>query len=563
MKEKIADLINKQADLPRDQIIPLIEIPKDPKLGDYAFPCFALAKILKKSPVQIALELAVAIDGGIAFEKIEASGPYLNFHINRKSLAEKVIKDILTQKDKYGSSKIHERAIIEFPSPNTNKPLHIGHARNIVLGQSIASILRFMGNQVSLVNLNNDRGVHICKSMLAYARFGKGDNPKKSNKKSDHFVGDYYVIFAKELQKNPELEKSAQEYLQRWENGDKKIISLWKKMNKWAIGGFKETYKKFNLKFDREYHESEIYKSGKEIIQEGLKKGIFKQKPDGAVYADLNKFNLGEKILLRADGTSIYVTQDIYLAHLKQKDFNANKSIIVSANEQLHHFKVLFKILEVLGNDWAKKSSHLNYGMVNLESGRMKSREGNVVDSDDLISELTSLALDELNKRYPQLSNNDKENRAKTIAMAALRYYYLKIDRARDVTFKPEESISFEGDTGPYLLYTYARARNILRKAKYKRSAKISAKSLDDTEKNLIFQLSQFPEVVKSAYEQYAPNLIANYAFQIAQMFNEFYHKNQVIGSENEKIRLALVDSFSQILKNSLHLLGIPVLEKM
>ncbi len=563
MKNYIAKLLAKSLQIKESEIQELIETPPTKDLGDYAFPCFTLVKTFKKNPNQIAEDLAKKISPQKDLEKIEAKGPYINFFINRNQLAQSTIKEILKQKNNYGKQKIPSLVLIESPGPNTNKPLHIGHARNIVLGQSIKKILEFSGNKVKAVNINNDRGVHICKSMIAYQKYGNNQTPEKAKRKSDHFVGDFYVKFAKELEKNPKLDEEAQECLQKWENNDKKTIELWKKMNSWAFKGFEETYKKFNLKIDKHYYESKIYKQGKEIILEQLKKGIVKKKPDGALYIDLSKEGLGEKILVRTDGTSIYITFDLYLAVLRQKDFKFNKMLYLVANEQNYHFKVLFTLLEKFGFKWAKNLEHVNYGLVHLESGRMKSREGTVVDSDDLIEELQDLAKEEIKSRYKDLKEKEVQNRAEKIALAALRYYFLKIERQKDMLFKPEESISFEGNTGPYLLYTYARARSILKKANYKPSKIKMPKEITEEEKSLILQLSKFPEVVKKAYEELAPNHIANYAFEISKAFSEYYHKTKVLGSPEEKFRLALVDSFSQVLKNALKLLQIEVLENM
>jgi arginyl-tRNA synthetase len=561
MKDQIIKSLSKLTGQKEEFISSLIEVPKDFALGDYAFPCFNLSKQLKKNPVDIAKEIAEKLNEPL-FEKVKSQGPYVNFFINRSYLAKEVVKSILKEREKYGSLNIKESAVIEFPSPNTNKPLHIGHARNIVLGQSVSNILRFCGNDLKTVNLNNDRGVHICKSMIAYEMYGKNDTPKKSKIKSDHFVGNYYVTFSKKVVEQPDLEKKAQEYLQKWERKDKYVFSLWKKMNSWALKGFNETYKKFNLKFDKEYFESDIYNKGKIIAQEALEKKVASKKSDGAIFINLSNEGLGEKIILRSDGTSIYITQDLFLAQQKEKDFKLDKSIIVSATEQNYHFKVLFSILKKLGKKWADKSIHLNYGMVNLESGRMKSREGNVVDSDDLIKELEDLASNEIIKRE-NIPTKESKKRAKIIALCALRYYFLKVDRIKDVVFKPEESISFEGDTGPYLLYTYARARSILSKAKYKESLNFTSQNISAEEKQLLLHLSKFKEIVFNSYNQLAPNLIANYTFHLAQLFNEFYHKSQVIGSKEEKFRLCLVDASSQVIKNALLLLGISTLEKM
>ncbi len=562
MKEKIISLLAKATNLRENEISKLIEIPPTPELGDYAFPCFAISKTLKKDPKEIAKELIKKIQLSKEIEKIEAIGSYINFFTNSKILAENTLKKIQKEKGDYGKRKINEEAVIEYIGPNTNKPLHVGHIRNIVLGQSIANILKYAGNKVIMVNINNDRGIHICKSMLAYEKFGEQITPEKAGKKSDHFIGDYYVKFAQELKNNPELEQEAQECLRKWEEGDKKTLALWKKMNSWALQGFKETYKKFNVSIDKEYFESKIYKEGRKIVLDSLKKGILIKK-DNAIIADLRKFNLNEKVLLRADGTSIYITQDIYLALLRKKEYNFDKMLYVVASEQNYHFKVLFALLELFGYKWHNQLRHLSYGIVHLESGKMKSREGNVIDADDLVEEIESLSFKEIESRYKNLEKKEKEKRAKAIAMAAIRYYFLKIEKIKDMTFKPEEAIRFEGDTGPYLLYTYARARSILRKAKYAPNSKYEINKVENKEKQLLLELANFPEIVLSAYSALAPSLIANYSYNISQIFNEFYHTEKVIGSDNESFKLVLVDIFSQVLKNSLSLLNIQTLEKM
>ena len=563
MKEKIIAILKQATNLPEEEIKNLIEIPPSPELGDYSFPCFSLAKLYKKNPNEIANELAQKISPTKEISKISPVASYLNFFINPEELAESTIKKILKEKDSHGKQKIKEKVIIESPGPNTNKPLHIGHARNIILAQSLQNLLQFMGNNVKIVDIINDRGVHICKSMLAYEKFGNNLTPKKAGEKSDHFVGGFYVKFSQELQKNPELEKEVQECLRKWESGDEKTIRLWKKMNSWALTGIKETYKKFNLKIDKSYFESKTYKLGKQLVLEQFKKGKVKRKQDGALFADLTQQGLGEKILIRTDGTSIYITQDLYLAILRKKEYNFDKMFYIVANEQDYHFKALFAILKLFNYNWVNELFHFSYGLVHLESGRLKSREGKIVDADNLIDELEDLALKEIESRHPKLTKKEKSFRAFTIAMSALRYYFLKIDRTKDIVFKPKEAINFEGNTGPYLLYTYARAKSILRKAGYNPKKQFRIMSISQQEKLLISQLSKFPETVLHSYKNLAPNIIANYTYELAQTFNEFYHKEKVIGSENEQFKLSLVNAFSQILKNTLSILAINTTEKM
>jgi len=565
MKEYVVSVLENvlAGKLKKEEIESLIEVPPQQEMGDFAFPCFSLAKIEKKSPLAIAQDLVEKIRKKLPKEisGVELKSAYVNFFVDKKFLAQKVLKEAI--KKGYGSSKEGKgkKIVIEFPSPNTNKPLHLGHLRNMSLGDSVARIMEFGGNKVIRTNLNNDRGVHICKSMIGYLNHGKGKTPKSEKIKSDHFVGDYYVLFSKDAKENPALEEEAQAMLKKWEEGDLETFSLWKCMNKWAFEGFKETYKTFGLKFDKEYFESDIYTKGKEIVQEGLKKGIFKKREDGAVIIDLTSEGLGEKVLLRADGTSIYITQDMYLAKLKDEEFDVDGSIYVVANEQDYHFKVLFSILKKLGYKFADKLYHLSYGMVELPEGRMKSREGIVVDADDLIEDTRKIAEENISKR-DVLSKEELHDRSLKISLAAIRYTLLKIDLTKNIVFNPKESLEFEGNTGPYLLYSYARASSILRKVKNAKT-KVEMFDLSKEETALLTKLQNFPDVTKQAYVQLAPNLIANYAFELAQIFNEFYHANSVIGSREEAFRLKLIEAFRNVLKSALNLLGIQELEEM
>lgn len=567
MKELVIKIIEsalkkEKIELKRDQISELIEVPREANLGDFAFPCFVLASKLKSSPNQIAIKLRESIEKTPKeFEDIQSVGPYLNFFVDRKTLAIKTVQEVIKLKDKYGKEKTNKKSImIEFPSPNTNKPLHLGHLRNMSIGESVSRIYEFQGFKVIRANLNNDRGVHICKSMLAYQKWGDKKEPNKTIK-GDHLVGDFYVLFANKAKENPGLEKEAQEMLQKWEQKDKPTLELWKKMNKWSLDGFKETYQRFGIKTDLEYFESQIYTKGKEIIFEGLKKGIFKKNDEGAIVVDLSKENLGEKVLLRSDGTSIYITQDIYLAKLKFDEYKINESIYVVANEQNYHFDVLFSILDKLKIADKSKLHHLAYGMVNLPEGRMKSREGTVVDADDLMNELQHLVKENLTERY-KLTKQELEKRSLKIALSAIKYFLLKVDIKKNMIFNPKESISFDGDTGPYLLYSYARAKSILRKVKAGKTD-ILFEELEEKEIELVKRISEFPSIVRKSYEQRNPSIVANYSYQLAQTFNEFYHLCPVMDSENEIFRLLLVESFAQVLKNSLALLGIETLEEM
>ncbi|MBS3170444.1 arginine--tRNA ligase [Candidatus Woesearchaeota archaeon] len=561
-KEAIAKILAKQTKLKEDEILSILEVPSNPELGDIAFPCFKLSSIYKKNPIEIAKELESKIKITKDLEKIKATGPYLNFFLEKSNLAIEVIKKILKEKEKFGTEKNKQTIMIEFPSPNTNKPLHLGHLRNMSLGESVSRILEHKGNKIIRANLNNDRGVHICKSMYAYEKWGKNKTPESEKIKSDHLIGDYYVMFSKAAKENPALEEEAQKILQKWESGDKKTIALWKKMNKWAFDGFKETYKLFGIKHDKQYYESEIYGQGKELAQEGLNKNIFIKK-DNAIIADLTDEKLGEKVILRADGTSIYITQDMYLAILKDKEYKLDGSIYVVANEQDYHFQVLFTILKKFGYKFTKNLHHLSYGMVELPEGRMKSREGTVVDADDLILETQKLAKTEIKKRFPKLSEKELNIRSLKIALSAIKFMLLKTDHVKNIIFNPNEAISFEGDTGPYIQYSYARASSILKKSKKKPEIKLTSKILKEKEILLIKKLAEFPEVIENAQRNLSPSIISNYTLELAHIFNEFYHQTKVLDSENEIFLLALVESFRIVCKKSLYLLGIETVEEM
>lgn len=567
MKEKVFEIIKgalKSFDykIDENEILSNIETPKDFSKGDFAFPCFFLAKVFKMPPHDIALQLREKMGNPpVEFNDMIVEGAYINFFLNRKSMLYDLIRQIKKEKDNFGKSSLgkNEKTMIEFPSPNTNKPLHLGHLRNMAIGESLSRISEFNSEKVVRANLNNDKGVHICKSMLAYEKWGKGKDPKK-DEKPDHFIGNFYVMFSKKAKANPELENEAHSMLGKWEKGDKETVKLWNKMNKWAFDGFKETYENFGIKHNKEYFESKIYKKGKSIIMEGVKKGIFQQLKDGSVKIDLKKEKLGEKYLIRSDGTSLYMTQDIYLAYLKQKEFKLTKNYYVVGNEQNYHFDVLFNLLKKLEIP-LKGLKHISYGMVNLPEGKMKSREGTVVDADDLIEKVETLAGKEIEKRE-KVSKKELEKRSHTIALAAIKYMLLKIDIKKDILFNPKESISFDGNTGPYLLYTYARANSITKKSK--KEPKINPdKNLEEKEMNLLLKLKDFPKAVEKAYSSLDPSVIANYSYEISKLFNEFYHSSEVIGSKEEESRLEIVNSFKQVMKNSLNLLGIEILEKM
>jgi len=585
-RQEIVEALEAYVPITSEEIDQALEVPPDPKLGDYAFPCFPLAKALKKAPADIAKDIASRFTMPNVTAK--AVGPYLNFFIEKKAIAESVIKEIQKQGETYGRQHNKSVVLVESPGPNTNKPLHLGHLRNILLGSTITNILRFYGNDVHIVNVVNDRGVHICKSMLAYQKFGNGLTPEKAKRKSDYFVGDFYVKYAQAEKDHPEYEQEIQQMLVKWEDGDPETIALWKKMNSWAVEGFKQTYKTLNFNIERDYYESDTYRHGKDIILDGLKKGIFQKDEEGAVIADLEKQGLGKKVLLRGNGTSVYITQDIYMAKKRQEDYKFNEMIYVVGNEQEFHFKVLFEVFRLLGWKFADSCYHFSYGMVELPEGKMKSREGNVVDIDELIEGVMEIAKAELKERYPELAKPELERRTKAIAMAAIRFFFLKFDPPKNFVYNPKESLSFEGETGPYVLYAYARICSIFSKLGEKpgqkdnaghkgrqglQKADISADlshadlSLLTTEpdRKLVTTLSAFKDIAEEAAARRKPSLLAHYLFELATAFTEYYHLNPIL-KENPELRdarLALIDCVRTVLKTGLNLLDIEVLEEM
>ncbi len=547
-----------------------LEVPQDPKHGDFALPCFLFAKELKKNPAMIAQELAGKIKPKGVIRNVVALGAYVNVYLDPTLVSEEIIGTILKEKKSFGAQKPKkketirkETIVLEYPSPNTNKPLHLGHLRNMFYSKSVQNLLTFAGHKTITTNLNNDRGVHICKSMLAYKKFANGTKP---DKKPDHFVGDMYVLFNEKLKDFPDLEKEAQVMLQRWEENDAEIRKLWKLMNAWALQGFSETYARLGMKFDRVFNESEFYDKGKMVVEEGLKKGIFEKQEDGSVKVLLEKHGLPDKIILRADGTSIYITQDMYLAKLKQELFKFDKSLTVTAIEQILHFQQLKKILELLGYAWAKNYEHLSYGMVNLPTGRMKSREGTVVDADDLLDEVENLALQEIAKRHKELPEKEMKQRATQIGVGALKFFILKMDPQKDMTYHPEESLSFEGETGPYVQYAHARICSILRKHGKALPKNIdTAKLTHDLEQNIVRKLGEFPSVIDAATRAYKPSIVCHYLLAVSQLFNEYYHQVQILQADEEtKIaRLALATAVQTVLANGLMLLEIEAPQEM
>lgn len=462
--------------------------------------------------------------------------------------------------------------MVEFSCPNTNKPLHLGHLRNNALGESVSRLLKANGAVVLKVNLINDRGIHICKSMLAYRLEGAGQTPEQAGKKSDHYVGDWYVRYARLAETDPGMEDQAQELLRRWEAGDPDVRQLWTLMNEWAISGIEQTYRRTGIHFDRVYKESDTYLLGKKYVLEGLERGVFYRRADGAVMARLpwkeNPQAPGnaEKVLLRADGTSIYLTQDIGTAVQRYQDWPFDRLIYVVANEQDYHFKVLFEVLRQLGHAWADNLYHLSYGMVNLPEGRMKSREGTVVDADDLLDELASEALQEIRLKEREEELDDPNRTAEGIALGALNYFLLQVSPSKDMVFNPKESLNFNGNTGPYLQYTGARLNALLRKARPYLDDTPDWNSLGkDQEWALLREIDRYPEVVVQAARRYDPSELANYLYGLAQTFSRFYHDCPVLNEAGglRAARLRLCQATVQVLQNGMELLNIPFLTKM
>jgi arginyl-tRNA synthetase len=536
-------------------ITAILEVPPDPKLGDFALPCFQFAKEQKKAPAAIAQELASKMHAEF-LEAVMATGPYVNFFIKPSARAKAVLGAIEQGRFwQYGGSK---RVLIEYPSPNTNKPLHLGHVRNMVIGSTVVKILRRDGNIVIPVNLNNDRGVHICKSMLAYQRWGNNAQP---DKKTDHYVGDYYVLFAKKAQEDPKLEEEAQTMLKAWEDGDPGVRKLWELMRKWALDGFHETYKDYGVTFEKEYFESDIYQDGKQVIMDNLDKFI--KDETGAIIAPLADQGLPDKILLRKDGTALYITQDLALTTRKMEEFSPDLQIWVIANEQKLQMQQLFAILEHIGIP-KETFFHFSYGMVYLPEGKMKSREGTVIDADDLLAELQSMAQEEIKKRHEDWDEVRIKETARIVALAAIRFFMLKYDPLSDFTFDPKSSLSFEGDTGPYLQYTHARICSILAKAEFPKAADISLLTAPE-EQDLLRQLALLPAMFRRAAQEYKLHSLALQLLEVGRSFNSFYHACPVLTAPDDvrAARLYLIEATRRILDEGLELLGITAPREM
>ena len=567
--------------------------------GNLTLVVFPFLKISHKKPEDTAQDLGAYIKQNCeAIADFNVVKGFLNLVIDKKAWLS--LLNEMNQNEKFGEKPVTENSplvMIEYSSPNTNKPLHLGHVRNNLLGWSLAQIMEANGNKVVKTNIVNDRGIHICKSMLAWLKYGNGETPETSGKKGDHLIGDYYVAFdwhyraevaelkakyiaegmdeesaEKKAKEESPLIKEAHEMLVKWEQNDPEVRALWKKMNDWVYAGFDETYKALGVGFDKIYYESNTYLVGKKKVEEGLAKGLFFRKDDNSVWADLTDEGLDQKLLLRSDGTSVYMTQDIGTAEMRFNDFPIDKMIYVVGNEQNYHFQVLSILLDRLGFKWGKELVHFSYGMVELPNGKMKSREGTVVDADDLIAAMISDAKqtsEELGK-FKDMSEEERNEIARIVGLGALKYFILKVDARKNMLFNPEESIDFNGNTGPFIQYTYARIRSILRKAAAEGitiPTTLSAEMpLNEKEIELIQKLNEFGAAVEQAGKDYSPSGIANYCYELTKAFNQFYHDYSILGAdtENEKVvRLVLAQNVGKTLKNGMALLGIEVPERM
>ena len=554
--------------------------------GQVTVVTFPFTRISKKTPEQTGIELGEYLREHITeVTEFNVIKGFLNLSIADSYWIDQLLNNVLNQG--FGQFPSNgKRVMVEYSSPNTNKPLHLGHVRNNLLGYSVAAILSANGYQVIKVNLVNDRGIHICKSMLAWQLFGKGETPESSGLKGDHLVGKYYVIFDQEYKrqiaelvqggeteenakKNSPAIKQAQEMLLKWEAGDPNVKALWSLMNSWVYAGFEQTYTMLGVDFAKYYYESDTYLLGKDIIDEGLERGVFFKKEDGSVWIDLTADGLDQKLVLRADGTSVYITQDLGTAQLKYDDFKVDKSIYVVGNEQDYHFKVLFLILQKLGKSWAEGLYHLSYGMVDLPSGKMKSREGTVVDADELMDDMIRTAqerTEELGK-VDGFSADEKADLYHMIGLGALKFFLLKVEPKKRLLFDPNESIDFQGHTGPFIQYTHARICSVLAKADYKSKLTLShSPDLTILEKELIVNLSKYPGFIAAAAKEYSPAHIANYIFELAKLFNKFYHEESILKAEDlsvKNFRLDLASATASVLKKGMALLGIRVPERM
>ena len=592
VSQAIADLY--EAEIPANQIT--FQKTRPEFEGQFTLVVFPFLKISRKKPEETAMEIGNwLVEKNEAVEKFNVVKGFLNLNISSAFWVQ-MLEHIQADPD-YGIVKAGEEAplvMIEYSSPNTNKPLHLGHVRNNLLGWALSNIIAANGNRIVRTNIVNDRGIHICKSMLAWLKWGEGITPEKAGKKGDHLIGDFYVAFDKhyreevselaaryvsegmeeeaateKAKKEAPLIKEAHEMLVKWENNDPEVRSLWEKMNEWVYAGFDKTYKAMGVGFDKIYYESQTYLVGKAEVERGLEKGLFVRHDDGSVWADLTNEGLDEKLLLRKDGTSVYMTQDIGTAKLRFQDYPIDKMVYVVGNEQDYHFKVLSILLDRLGFKWGKDLVHFSYGMVELPNGKMKSREGTVVDADDLMAEMVSTARktnEELGK-FSEMSSEEREEIARIVGMGALKYFLLKVDARKNMMFNPAESIDFNGNTGPFIQYAYARIRSVLRKSDEQIPDKLpEGVIVNEKEQNLIQKLADFRTAVQQAGTDYSPSVIANYCYDLVKEFNQFYHDYSILHEPDAKsraLRLVLSANVAKVIRTGMSLLGIEVPERM
>lgn len=589
IKKHIADGLNKLYGVAISAAEVVLENTKPDFEGDYTYVTFTMLKLSKKSPEQTAHDIGGYLSEHMPeMQSFNVIKGFLNIVVNQQYWISYLNNHYHTTDYGFVQTPTNQKIIVEYSSPNTNKPLHLGHIRNNLLGYAVSKILQANGHQVYTCNLINDRGIHICKSMLAWIQSGGDETPENSGLKGDHLVGKYYVLFDKQYKKEQEeliqngateeeAKKrapsilAAQELLRKWEDGDQETINIWKTMNSWVYAGFEKTYHMLGVSFDKYYYESNTYLLGKEIVEEGLQKQVFFKKDDGSVWVDLTADGLDQKLLLRADGTSVYMTQDMGTADLKYTDFGSNQSIYVVGNEQDYHFKVLQLIMQKLNRPYAQGIYHLSYGMVELPDGRMKSREGNVVDADDLMQEMI-LQAEETTKSLGKtegLADAELQQLYKTIGLGALKYFMLKVDPKKKMLFNPKESIDFQGNTGPFIQYTYARIKSILRKANEANLSTVvqpNLVSLSKVEKDMLVLIHQYPTVVNEAGKTFSPSLLCNYVYDLAKVYNHFYHEHPILKEEQQEqraLRLQICSLTAHVICSAFGLLGIEVPERM
>ncbi len=587
LKQKTAEILNQTIIELYDIRLDRLEIQNTRKEfeGHYTLVTFPLVKELKKKPEDLGEEIGNALLSKNLISGFNVVKGFLNLSFPNEFWLENIEQNASNSDFGFIKNNPNPKSVmVEYSSPNTNKPIHLGHIRNNLLGYSVAQIFKAAGHKVQKIQIINDRGIHICKSMLAWEKFGNGETPETSGMKGDHLVGKYYVEFDKhyreeikklisegesedDAKKNAPLFKEAQEMLRKWEAGDESVRSLWAKMNGWVYEGFSQTYKRLGVDFDHYQYESNTYLLGKDLIQKGLDSGVFYRKDDGSVWIDLTEDGLDEKLVLRSDGTSVYMTQDLGTAVERFEKFDIEKLIYVVGNEQDYHFKVLFLILQKLGYEWANSLEHLSYGMVNLPDGKMKSREGTVVDADELMEDMFQTAKEissELGK-LDDYNEEEKDRLYEIIGMGALKYYILKVDPKKGILFDPKESVDFNGNTGPFIQYTYARIQSILRKEEAK-DFDVNSIELNEAEIEIIRHLNNFEETIQKSAEDLSPALIANYVYDLVKLFNSFYQNHSILKAESENLkyfRIRLSQWVSHTISNSLHLLGIVSPEKM